>query len=175
MGAEAIAITLASTALSAASAAATGRQSRKIAEFQNAQQRLAYEKTLAVAKTQGEITSAERRRQIQGRYDAFKGASAVSAAERGVAGSRTQAAIMSSLGTSAVRESAKVSMEQQLGLQNLAISALPQWQVGQSTSPIFAGIQGGLSGLSMGMGIEQGKQSLDISKQMAAAQGIQIK
>lgn len=165
---------IASTAASVAGTAYTNIQNKKIAEYQNAQQRAAYEKTLAVAKAQGEITAAERRRQIQGRYDAYRGAIAVSAAERGVSQSQSTYALTSALGIQTARESAKVSLEQQLGMQNLAISAMPQWQVAQAQSPFLAGIQGGLQGLSMGMSLSQAQQSLDLQRQMAAAQGIKI-
>lgn len=165
---------IASTATSVAGTAYTNIQNKKIAEYQNAQQKAAYEKTLAVSKAQGEITAAERRRQIQGRYDAYRGAIAVSAAERGASQSQSTYALNSALGIQAARESAKVSMEQQLGLQNLAISAMPQWQVAQSMSPFLAGIQGGLQGLSMGLSLQQGFTGLDYQRQMAAAQGIRL-
>lgn len=165
---------IASTAASVAGTAYTNIQNKKIAEYQNAQQKAAYEKTLAVSKAQGEITAAERRRQIQNRYDAYRGAIAVSAAERGVSQSQSTFALTSSLGIQAARESAKVSLEQQLGLQNLAISAMPQWQVAQSQSAFLSGIQGGLQGLSMGMSLDQAQQGLDLQRQIAAAQGIKI-
>lgn len=173
MGIE-IGLMAASLAVSAASAMGQSRQSKGMAAYQNAQQKAAYEKTLAVSRAQGAVTAAERRRQIQSRYDAYRGATAVSAAERGVSSSRTTQALMSSLGIQASRESAKVSLEEALNQQSFAISNMPQWQVGQSTSPILAGIQGGLQGLSMGIGIRQSQQSLDIAKATAAAQGIQL-
>jgi surface antigen len=62
-------------------------------------------------------------------------------------------------------------MENNLNQQNLAISAMPQWQVAQSSSPFLAGIQGGLQGLSMGMGLMQGQQSLNLAQQQAALNG----
>lgn len=168
----AVALTVASTAVSVAAAARSNRQQRKIAEYQNAQQKLAYEKTLAASRAQGELTAAEKRRQNQNRYDAYRGAIAATAAERGAGSSRSTLALQSSLGIQAARESAKISMEQNLNQQSLAISAMPQWQVAQSSSPFLAGIQGGLQGLSMGIGLMQGQQSLDLAKQQAALSGI---
>lgn len=162
--AVAVAIAAASTAASVASSAVQNKQQKRIAEYQNAQQKQAYEKTLAVSKAQGELTSAEKRRQNQNRYDAYRGALAATAAERGVGSSRSTQAIQSSLGIQAARESAKISMENNLNQQSMAISNMPQWQVAQSSSPFLAGIQGGLQGLSMGVGLMQGQQSLDIAK-----------
>jgi len=170
--AVAVAISAVSTAASVASSAYQNKQQRKAADYQNAQQKLAYEKTLAVSRAQGEITATEKRRQLQNRYDAYKGALAVSAAERGTASSRSTSALASSLSIQAARESAKISMENNLNQQNLAISAMPQWQVAQSSSPFLAGIQGGLQGLSMGMGLMQGQQSFDLAQQQAALNGI---
>ena len=143
------------------------KQQKRMADYQNAQQKLAYEKTLAVSRAQGELTSQEKRRQLQNRYDAYRGALAATAAERGTGGSRSTAALGSSLSIQAARESAKVSMEQSLNQQSLGISAMPQWQVAQSSSPFLAGIQGGLQGLSMGIGLMQGQQSLDQAKKLA--------
>lgn len=168
----AVAITAVSTAASVASSAMQNKQSKRIAEYQNAQQKMAYEKTLAVSKAQGELTAAEKRRQNQNRYDAYRGAIAATAAERGTGSSRSTMALQSSLGIQAARESAKISMEQNLNQQSLAISAMPQWQVAQSSSPLLAGIQGGLQGLSLGVGLMQGQQSLDIANQQAALYGI---
>lgn len=164
----AVAIGAASTAVSVAASASQNKQQRKIADYQNSQQKAAYEKTLAVSKAQGEITAAEKRRQIQNRYDTYRGAIVSSAAERGVAGSRSTLALTNSISVQAARESAKVSLEQNLNQQNLAISAMPQWQVAQTSSPLYAGIQGGLQGLSMGMSLLQGQQGLDLAKQQAA-------
>lgn len=164
----AVALTGVSTAVSVASSAYSNKQSKRTAEYQNAQQKLAYEKTLAVSKAQGDITAAEKRRQIQSRSDVYRGVMATSAAERGVAGSRSSMALMNSLGIQAARESAKVSMEQQLNQQNLAISSMPQWQVAQSSSPFLAGIQGGMQGLSMGMSLLQGQQGLDAAIKQAS-------
>jgi hypothetical protein len=168
--AVAVAIGAVTTAASVASSAYQNKQQKKMADYQNAQQKLAYEKTLAVSKAQGEITASEKRRQIQNRYDAYRGALAASAAERGAASSRSTSALANSLSIQAARESAKVSMEQQLNQQNLAISAMPQWQVAQSSSPFLAGIQGGLQGLSMGVSLMQGQQSLDLARQQAGIQ-----
>jgi hypothetical protein len=170
MGPEAIALAAISAATTVAASASQNKQQRRIADYQNFQQKAAYEKTLAVSKAQGEITAAEKRRQIQNRTDTYKGAIAASAAERGVAGGRSTLALTNSISIQAARESAKVSLEQNLNQQNLAISALPQWQVAQSSSPFLAGIQGGLQGLSMGMSLMQGQQGLDRAKQQAAVQ-----
>jgi len=166
--AVAVAISAVSTAASVAASASQNKQQRRIADYQNSQQKAAYEKTLAVSKAQGEITAAEKRRQIQNRYDTYRGAIVSSAAERGVAGSRSTLALTNSISVQAARESAKVSLEQNLNQQNLAISAMPQWQVAQTSSPLYAGIQGGLQGLSMGMSLLQGQQGLDLAKQQAA-------
>jgi hypothetical protein len=169
----AVAITAATTAVSVASSAMQNKQQRKIADYQNAQQKQAYEKTLAVSKAQGELTANEKRRQNQNRYDAYRGALAATAAERGVGTSRSTMALQSSLGIQAARESAKISMENNINQQSMAISNMPQWQVAQSSSPFLAGIQGGLQGLSMGVGLMQGQQSLDLAQQQAALNGIQ--
>jgi len=171
--AVAVAITAVSTAASVAAAAMQNKQQKRIAEYQNAQQKQAYEKTLAASRAQGELTAAEKRRQNQNRYDAYRGVLAATAAERGVGSSRSTLALQSSLGIQAARESAKISMEQNLNQQSLAISAMPQWQVAQSSSPFLAGIQGGLQGLSMGVGLMQGQQSLDLANQQAALNGVQ--
>jgi hypothetical protein len=169
----AVAITAVTTAASVASSAMQNKQQRKIADYQNAQQKQAYEKTLAVSKAQGELTANEKRRQNQNRYDAYRGALAATAAERGVGTSRSTMALQSSLGIQAARESAKISMENNINQQSMAISNTPQWQVAQSSSPFLAGIQGGLQGLSMGVGLMQGQQSLDLAQQQAAFNGIQ--
>jgi hypothetical protein len=170
MGPEAIALAAISAATTVAASAQQNKQQKRTADYQNAQQKLAYEKTLAASKAQGEITAKEKRRQIQSRYDTYRGAVASSAAERGTAGSRSTLALSNSLSIQATRESANVSLEQNLNQQNLAINALPQWQVAQSSSPFLAGIQGGLQGLSMGMSLMQGQQGLDRAKQQAAIQ-----
>lgn len=168
-----VALTILSSAVQVASSMQQSRNSRRIAEYQNAQQKLAYEKTLAASRAQGELTAVEKRRQIQNRYDAYRGAMAVSAAERG-AGGRTQDALASALSIQVARESAKVSMEQELNMQSLEISATPQWQVGQSSSAFLAGIQGGLQGLSMGMSLMQGQEQLELAQATARAQGIKV-
>jgi len=170
--AVAVAISAVSAAASVAASAQQNKQQKRAADYQNAQQKLAYEKTLAVSKAQGEMTATEKRRQNQNRYDAYRGALAATAAERGVGTSRSTAALSSSLGIQAARESAKISMENNLNQQSLAISSMPQWQVAQSSSPFLAGIQGGLQGLSMGVGLMQGQQSLDLANQQAALNGI---
>lgn len=166
----AVAISAVSTVASVASSAYQNKQQKKMADYQNAQQKMAYEKTLAASRAQGELTAVEKRRQIQNRLDAYQGALQASAAERGTGSSRSTAALQNSFSIQAARESAKVSMEQDLNQQNLAISAMPQWQVAQSSSPFLAGIQGGLQGLSMGMSLMQGQQSLDLARQQAGIQ-----
>ena len=155
-GAEApliIALFAASTAASVGSSMYASKQSKDIAAFQNAQQAAAYAKTVAVQREQGRIQAMEKRRQIQNRYDTYKGAVAVSAAERGAGDSRSTQQMGTSLGIAAARESAKVSMEEKLGAQSFSISNMPQWQVGQSSSPFLAGIQGGLQGLQLGLSV----------------------
>jgi len=150
----AIAIIAASTAASVGSAMDQQRRSKNIADYQNAQQELAYKKSLAVNQEQTAVTAAERRRQIQSRYDAFKGAAAASAAERGASLGGSTSAVLGSLGVQASRESAKITLETTLNNQAYAVSNMPMWQVGQSTSPFLAGISGGLSGLSLGLNLQ---------------------
>lgn len=164
----AVAISAISTAASVAGTVYSNKQQKQATAYQNAQQKMAYEKTLAANRAQGEVTAAEKRRQVQGRYDAYRGAMQTSSAERGMSASQTTSALISSLGIQAARESAKITMEQRLNQQNLAISAMPQWQTSQSQSPFLAGIQGGLQGLSMGMGLLQGQQGLDIARANAS-------
>lgn len=153
-----IALTAASTAASVGSSMYASKQSKDIAAYQNAQQAAAYAKSVAVNREQAKIMAVEKRRQIQSRYDAYKGAISASAAERGVSESRTTSALTSALGIQTARESAKVSLEEALGIQNYAISNMPQWQVGQSSSAWLAGIQGGLQGLQMGLSINSSIQ-----------------
>ena len=160
------AITVASTAASIAASAQQGSASRKQAAYMNAQQAAAYAKSIAVNQAQSDITAQERRRQLQARYDAFKGAAEVSAAERGVTGSRSAVAVQSSLGVLAARESAKISMENALNQQSFAASNQPMWQVGQSTSPFLAGIQGGLQGLGLGLGVASSMNQLNAANQL---------
>ena len=162
-----ITLGIASAALSVASAAQANKNAKDVASYQNAQQRDAYAKAVAVNAAQGEITATEKRRQIQNRYDAYRGATAVSAAERGVSSSRSTMALMSSLGIQASRESAKTSMEQLLNQQAFATSNMPQWQIAQSTSPFLAGIQGGLQGISMGYGLMASQSQLDTNQMLA--------
>lgn len=173
IGPEVLFLTLASTAVSVASSMQQSKTSKRIAEYQNAQQKAAYEKTLAASRAQGELTGAEKRRQIQSRYDAYRGALSTSAAERGVSG-RSADALANALSIQVARESAKATMEQELNMQSLAISAAPQWQVGQSSSAFLAGIQGGLQGLSMGMSLSQSQQQLNLARASAEAQGIKV-
>jgi hypothetical protein len=143
----------ASTAVSVGSSMYASKQSKDAAAYQNAQQQAAYAKTVAVQREQGRIQAIEKRSQIQSRYDAYKGAVATSDAERGVGDSRSTEQLGTALGIQAARESAKVSLEEQLGAQSFAISNMPQWQVGQSSSPFLAGIQGGLQGLQLGLSV----------------------
>ncbi len=164
MGTE---LAIAGLIMSAASAVYSNTASSKQAKFANAQRRDAYEKGKAVQRAQAQVSALEKRRMIQDRYEQFKAATTVSSAERGATGGRTEQALMSSLGIQAARESAKVSMEGRLGEQNFSISNQPQWQYGQSTSPYLAGIQGGLQGLQMGLGIEGAQAQLDAAAQAA--------
>lgn len=169
MGAELAvmaAITVASTAASIAASAQQGSASRKQAAYMNAQQAAAYAKSVAVNQAQSNITAQERRKQLQARYDAFKGAAAVSAAERGVAEGRSAQALQSSLGIMVARESSKISMENALNQQSFAASNQPMWQVGQSTSPFLAGIQGGLQGLGLGLGVAGSMSQMNAASQL---------
>lgn len=161
------AITVASSAASIAASSAQRSASRKQAAYINAQQKSAYEKSVAVNQAQVEVSALERRRQLQARYDAFKGAAAVSAAERGVAEGRSAQAIQTSFGIQAARESAKITMENALNQQSFAISNQPMWQVGQSTSPFLSGIQGGLQGLSMGASLAGSMNNLSTAQSMS--------
>lgn len=166
MGAETgllVALTVASTAASVGSSMYASKQSKDIAAYQNAQQAAAYAKSVAVNREQARIMAVEKRRQIQSRYDAYKGAVSASAAERGTGESRSTVALANALGIQTARESAKVSLEEALGVQNFAISSMPQWQVGQSSSAWLAGIQGGLQGLQMGLSINSSIQQGNIA------------
>jgi len=163
-----IGLVVASTAASVGASVDASRRAKNIAAYQNAQQKAAFEKSLAVQKSQGAITAQERRRQIQARYDAYKGATKASGAERGVADSRTQQALIGSLGIQTARESAKVTLEQILNSQNYAISNQPMWQVGQSGNAFLSGIQGGLQGLSLGMSLQGAQADLNTANQIAA-------
>lgn len=174
MPTETIILTAATAAASVGSAVYSNKQAKEAAEYQNSQQKLAYEKTLAASREQAAIAAMEKRRQLQDRYDAYRGALEVSAAERGVSNSRSTQALVSSLGIQAARESARISLEERLNMQNLSINAMPQWQVAPQNSMLLSGIQGGLQGLSMGMSLMQGQQGLDINRAVARAQGIQV-
>jgi hypothetical protein len=148
---EALILTAISTAASVGASIDNARRAKAVAEYQNRQQKSAYEKSKAVNEAQSSIMAADKRKQIQARYDAYRAASKTAAAERGVSTSQSSAAIVNAFGFQAAQESAKVSMQESLGMQNFAISNMPQWQVGQSGSALFAGIQGGLQGLSLGL------------------------
>lgn len=163
-----ITLGIASAALSVASAAQANKNAKDVASYQNAQQRGAYAKAVAVNAAQGAVTATEKRRQIQNRYDAYRGATITSAAERGMAFSQSTTSLMSSLGIQASRESAKTTMEQLLNQQAFAVSNMPQWQVSQSTSPFLAGIQGGLQGISMGYGLMASQSQLDTSRMLSS-------
>ena len=169
------AVAVALTALSAAASYAQQKQAndnaKKIADYQNSQMNLAYKKTLAVSQAQGEIAAAQKREAIQNRYDAYRGATIASAAERGTADSQSSLAAINSLGYQASRESAKTTMEQRLNQQNLSISSMPQWQINNSQSTVLAGITGGMQGLSLGMGLLNSQQGLDINRATARAHG----
>ena len=172
MGAELAvmaAITVASTAASIAASAQQGSASRKQAAYMNAQQAAAYAKSVAVNQAQSSITAQERRRQLQARYDAMKGAMAVSSGERGVAEGRSSQLLANALGIQVAKESAKISMENALNQQSFAASNQPMWQVGQSTSPFLAGIQGGLQGLGLGLGVADSMRGLNAANQLQAA------
>lgn len=162
-----IGVSAAGAAASVGSSIQQGNASRKMAAYQNAQQAAAYAKSVAVNQAQSNVTAMERRRQLQARYDAFKGATAVSAAERGVADSRSSMSLQSSLGIMAARESAKISMENALNQQSFAASNTPMWQVGQSTSPFLSGIQGGLQGLGLGLGLASSISQLQAANSLA--------
>lgn len=170
MGATAMpAIMLISTAFSAASAIDQSKKAKKIAKYQNDQMRVAHDRSVAVNRAQGELTAAEKRRQLQNRYDTMRGQIVSSGAERGVAGSRSQTSVVNALGINVARESAKVSMESRLNQQAFDISSTPQWQVSQSGNPFLAGIQGGLQGLQMGMSLGSGFSDLRAAQNEAAA------
>lgn len=166
-----IAVAAAGTATSVVASAQQGSANRKLAAYQNAQQAAAYAKSVAVNQAQSNVTAMERRRQLQARYDAFKGATAVSAAERGVADSRSSTALTSSLGIMAARESAKISMENALNQQSFAASNTPMWQVGQSTNPFLSGVQGGLQGLGLGLSMASSYSQLQSANQIANVGG----
>ena len=106
LGIDLILMTVIMAAASAAQAAAAQAAARKAADAQNAQMKDAQAKSMAVNKAQGDISAAEKRRAIQNRYDAYKGATKASSAERGLdSGSRTTTALMNALGIGAARES----------------------------------------------------------------------
>ena len=168
--AAAIGVAIASTAASVGASVDASRRAKNVAAYQNAQQKAAFEKSLAVNREQGAVTAAERRRQIAARYDAYKAAATVAGAERGVAGSATQRAIANTLGIQAARETSKVTLEQILGQQNFEISNQPMWQVGQSGNAFLSGIQGGLQGLSLGMSL-QGSMADNAAAQQIANVG----
>lgn len=153
-------IAAASAAATAGSAMYASKQSSAAVKYANQQKKAAYEKGMAVNRANAQISALEKQRMIQDRYEQFKGAMQVSGSERNVTGGRTSFALMNSLGIAATRESAKTSMESRLGVQSYNISNMPQWQVGQSQSAIFSGIQGGLQGLQMGMGMQGSSDSL---------------
>ena len=149
-----IALMIAGLVTSVAGSVTAQKQAAGAAKYANAQKRAAYEKSVAVQRAQTQVTSLEKKRMIQDRYEAFMGATKVSGADRNALGGRTETSLMQSLGIQAARESAKVSMEQRLGAQSFSISNTPQWMVSQSTSPILDGIQGGLQGLQLGLGLQ---------------------
>jgi hypothetical protein len=153
MGIE-IALMAAALATSVAGTITQQKQVAGAAKYANAQKRAAYEKSVAVQRAQAQVSGLEKKRMIQDRYEQFMGATKVSGADRGALGGRTETSLMQGLGISAARESAKVSMEQRLGSQSFAINSTPQWMVAQSSSPILAGIEGGLQGLQMGLGVQ---------------------
>ena len=162
LGIDLILMTVIMAAASAAQAAAAQAAARKAADAQNAQMKDAQAKSMAVNKAQGDISAAEKRRAIQNRYDAYKGATKASSAERGLdSGSRTTTALMNALGIGAARESSKVSMEAALNSQAFGISSTPLWQTSQSSGLMtgLSGLQGGLQGLSMGMSMNAASAS----------------
>lgn len=168
---EALILTAISTAASVGASIDNARRSKAVAEYQNRQQKAAFEKGKAVNEAQAAMMAGEKRRQVQARYDAFKAAAKTSAAERGTSTSQSSAAIVNAFGFQAARESSKISMEEALGIQNYSISNMPQWQVGQSGSAVFAGIQGGLQGLSLGLSAMSASSANQAAQQQAGLTG----
>jgi len=174
MGAEIgvmIALTALSTATSVAAAGQANKQQRAIADYQNRQKELAFRKSVAFNKATGQIKAAEEKRVLQLKYDLMKGASTASAAERGTLESNTQASILNSLGYQAARESAKITMEQNLADLGYSINAQPQWSVAGSQSTFLAGIQGGLQGLQLGLSVAGGMNDLNTANQIQGIGG----
>lgn len=174
MGAEigvAIALTAASAAVSVASATQANRQQAAIAEYQNRQKELAYAKSIAYNRAAGQIKATEERRNLQLKYDLMKGASIAQGAERGTVESRVQDATLNALGYSAARESAKISMEQDLADLGFQINAQPQWSVAGSQSAFLAGIAGGLQGLGLGMQVAGGMNDLSTANTLRTGGG----
>lgn len=149
-----LAVAISGLVTSVAGSIQSQQQAAGAVKYANAQKRAAYEKSVAVQRAQAQVSGLEKKRMIQDRYEQFMGATRVSGADRGALGGRTETQLMQGLGISAARESAKVSMEQRLGSQSFAINSTPQWMVSQSSSPIMAGIEGGLQGLQMGLGLQ---------------------
>jgi len=167
MGAEigvAILLTAASTAVSLGAAAQANRQQAAMAEYQNRQKELAYRKSVAFNRAAGEIKAIEQRRTLQLKYDLMKGASLAQGAERGTLESRVQDQTLNALGYNVARESAKITMEQELADLGFQINAQPQWSVAGSQNLLLAGIQGGLQGLQLGMSVAGGMNDLNTAQ-----------
>lgn len=159
----------ASAALAYASTAQQNKQQKQIVDYQNRMKDLAYQKSIAFNKASNEIKAVNERAALSMRYDAMRGASLAQGAERSTLTSQSQTQVLNALGYTAARESARISLEEQMANIGYEINAQPQYGVAGSASPWLAGISGGLSGLSMGMGVQGSYEQMQANRAMQAA------
>lgn len=160
----------ASAALSYASVSEQNKQAKQLVDYQNKQKEAAYQKSMALNKVANEIKAVQERQALSLRYEAMRGASAAQGAERNTLQSRSQQQVMNALGYTAARESARISLEQRMADLGYEVNAQPQYGVAGGASPWLAGVQGGLSGLSMGMNLASSYNNLQTAQMMQTVQ-----